>query len=726
MFGVYDILETVGQGGMGVVYRAHDTALDRVVALKVLKEDLRQNKQIAARFQREAEAIASLNHPSIVHIYSVGAVGRIPYIAMEFIQGAPLSAVMKRVKTLPWKRALHIAEQVAEALASAHEAHIIHRDIKPGNILIGANDHAYVTDFGIAKVLTAETQLTIEGSRLGTPHYMSPERCSKGDVSTSSDLYSLGIVLFQMLCGRLPYEASSPVDLIRKIVSEPPARLSQYLPDIPEDVERLVAFLIEKKPADRPKSAAYAAELCRRVIEGDPLFEDDGVAASIRDFRDTLPTPSSTTTTHIDSALGDARGLWARAVSAWSAVPASARLWMAGVCVIAAMAAAGRWTAKRSFSEFALGTIKRWDQSTDAWTSPSAPAELVPESEGVTVVRLRFPAHAVARIVPAGLAGFAVELAGRREGPAAIVVVHPDSSSVRVGIPRMGPGDALGGPRLLAGAKPATTASGPEEPYFFISAIHGLAILRGDAAFSDDSYGRPILNADDLRRVIGGNVTEIRGLVASEDGRELAVVVRADSAKGDQLIRVLLAGDAGRTELDPLLLDTAEIAAMVYGEAGDLFVAQKSSKSWSIVRIPPRGSGGRPVPLMEVTAASEEVITLSERGVLVRSTSHSGATAIEWREFSPGTAVDFGEATDAAITRDARWVVLSAPDRRGNAQLWRVNRETPAERRQLTFLAAGIGAGVELSRDGRYAACVAPTAELPGLILVSLEAAGRN
>ena len=187
MFGNYEIIETVGQGGMGVVYRAKDTSLGRIVALKVLKDDLRVHKPLVARFQREAEAYATLNHPNIVHIYSVGAVGNIPYIAMEFIEGGTLSVTMKRERRIPWERALKIAEQIAEALGSAHEVGIIHRDIKPGNIMLSADEHAYVTDFGIAKVLTAETKLTMEGSRLGTPQYMSPERCRKETGTASSD-----------------------------------------------------------------------------------------------------------------------------------------------------------------------------------------------------------------------------------------------------------------------------------------------------------------------------------------------------------------------------------------------------------------------------------------------------------------------------------------------------------------------------------------------------------
>lgn len=294
MFGDYDIIETVGQGGMGIVYRATDTNLNREVALKVLKDDLREHSAVVARFQREAEAYATLNHPNIVHIFTVGAVGKIPYIAMQMIHGTPLSQLMKKERRIEWKRALRIGIQIAEALSSAHSAHIIHRDIKPGNILVAPDDHAFVTDFGIAKVLTAETQLTVEGSRLGTPQYMSPERCKNEDVTATSDLYSLGVLLFQMITGRLPYESKDPIQLVRKIVSDPPHRMTDFMPELPEDVERLIAYLIEKKPGDRPQTAEAWVTLCQRVIDGKPMMEEDsGLETSLREFREgeTTPTP---------------------------------------------------------------------------------------------------------------------------------------------------------------------------------------------------------------------------------------------------------------------------------------------------------------------------------------------------------------------------------------------------------------------------------------------------
>ncbi len=720
MFGVYDIIETVGQGGMGIVYRAQDTALDRIVALKVLKEDLRQNKQVAARFQREAEAIASLNHPNITHIYTVGSVGRIPYIAMEFIEGATLSVAMKRVKSFPWKRALHIAEQVAEALACAHDSHIIHRDIKPGNILLGANDHAYVTDFGIAKVLTAETQLTVEGSRLGTPHYMSPERCSKGDLTPSSDLYSLGVVLFQLLSGRLPYEANSPVDLIRKIVAEPPARLSEFVQDVPEDVERLVAYLIEKKPINRPKSAAAVAEMCRRVIEGEPLFEEGSAASSMREYRDAIPTPSTVTTTHIDSALGEARGLWARVTSAWGTVPASARLWIAGVCVIAAMAAAGQWTARRTFGNYALGTVAHWDRSTAGWTDSVNPAEIAQESDGVMLVRCNFPGYTTGSIVPAGAAGFAVQLDQKPAGSSAILAIHPESASVRVGIPPGVVGDAS--PlHILAGSPPVSRHGRVNEPYFFTA---GREVLRADALLSGNSYENPVLHADDLQSATGGRVAEIRHAAVTADATEAALAIRSDSGRGDQIVRAQIGGDM-RSNPEPLLLNTLEVTAMAYDNYNTLYLAQKSNEKWSVITIPAGASSGRAATVLEVPAETSEISWLSGDGVVIRTHAGTSPSRVEWRTYAAaGEAWDLGEATDAVVAKNDEYAVVSAPDRRGNVQLWLLRKENGSgQRQQLTFLASGVGAGLELSRDGRYAIISGPVNDPPTLVLVDIAAA---
>lgn len=254
--GNFEILNAIGAGGMGVVYRARDVNLDRIVALKVLRDDLRSERHIVARFQREAEACAALNHPGIVHIYGVGKAAEVPYMAMELIEGRSLGEWLREHGAMPWQQALKVVRQVAEALGVAHEAQIIHRDIKPGNILIDKQGNATVTDFGIAKVLTAATKLTMDGARLGTPQYMSPERREDRPVTPASDFYSLGVVLFQMLTGKTPFDKTPHEVHPLSLPGATPRRLHEVMPEAPELLDRLVAWLLEANPRHRPQDSA--------------------------------------------------------------------------------------------------------------------------------------------------------------------------------------------------------------------------------------------------------------------------------------------------------------------------------------------------------------------------------------------------------------------------------------------------------------------------------------
>ena len=291
ILGNYELFEEIGRGGMGIVYRALDLSLDRVVAIKILRDDLRAHQSIVTRFSREAQAAARLDHPNIVQIYSVGAVDRTPYIAMEFVDALPLSAVMQREHRLAWRSALEIARRSPRRLR-ARTTLVIHRDVNRRTYC--STSAPRVRDrFGIAKILTIDDNLTIDGTRLGTPHYMAPERCKNGEVTTASDLYSLGVLMFQMLTGRLPYEASTPVEIIQRISAGPPARVRKYVPDVPEDVERVVAWLMEMDPKHRPESGHAACDAIDRVLAGRPLDTNEARATvAIEHFRKGLAADS--------------------------------------------------------------------------------------------------------------------------------------------------------------------------------------------------------------------------------------------------------------------------------------------------------------------------------------------------------------------------------------------------------------------------------------------------
>ncbi len=725
MFGVYEILETVGQGGMGVVYRAHDTALDRIVALKVLKEDLRANKQVAARFQREAQAIASLSHPGIIHIYAVGAVGRIPFISMEFIEGTTLSQLMKRERRIEWKRALHIAEQVSEALACAHDAHIIHRDIKPGNVLLGPDDRAYVTDFGIAKVLTAETQLTVEGSRLGTPNYMSPERCTNKEITPSSDIYSLGVVLFQMISGRLPYEASSPVELIRKIVSEPPARLTEHVPEVPEDVERLVAHLIEKKPSDRPRSAEQVAQMCRRVIEGEPLFEESAVASSLRAARDSEPSTSTGTTGLSDTSR--ITGPIATVRHWWSDAPATLRLWIAGAVAIAAAGGLGQLAAMQSSEGFARQTVSQWDRSTEGWMRTASPAEFTPESQGVTLVRVNLPRLASTRLFPVSMSDFVVEFDGPGgEGGRvrAVGLLASETLAMELVIPpRSVPGE-FNTIRLI-GAEPGASPAFSDSTAVFVSdgrvGLDGAwtpYVRRVDASLVNEDYGGPLLSAEDLPA--GGAVRTLESVAVAPSEREVAVVTGDGSSAG---FRVHLAPIAsGALSGTPRELGTAgpPVLAVRFAPGATILVARTSPGGGLNIRRfgPAEGDESVRYATQEGTA---QLADMTPSAAVVVSGA-AGTRKCVHVDLRTGATVALGAATAAALHSDGNTVLVIASDYRGNPQVYAVDVKAPDERRQLTFLTQGVGDIVAISRDGRFAAATVNLPDAPGLALIALDA----
>jgi serine/threonine protein kinase len=260
----YKILGKLGKGGMATVYKAHELSLNRVVALKVLSPRLSEDTEFIKRFQREAQAAAKLNHPHIVQIYAIGEEKGIHYFAMEYIKGKTLAHLKKEEGTLTAARAIPIIKQVAEALGEAHKVGLVHRDIKPSNIMMDASGRAKVTDFGIAYVAEAKTKLTREGSIIGTPEYLSPEQCEGKPLDGRSDIYSLGVTLYEMLSGKTPYEADTPVSMLMKIVQGNFLPLHQVNPNVPLPVRKLVEKMMQ---TDTQKRYANVDELLESLRE---------------------------------------------------------------------------------------------------------------------------------------------------------------------------------------------------------------------------------------------------------------------------------------------------------------------------------------------------------------------------------------------------------------------------------------------------------------------------
>jgi len=253
----------VGEGGMAEVYRAQDTLLGRAVAVKLLRPQYANESSFLARFLQEAQAAASLSHPNIVTVYDVGQDGQARYIVMEYVEGVSLKDVLLESAPLDTDRAVNIAIQICQAVGVAHRAGLVHRDIKPQNVLLTSGDHVKVTDFGIAIALSAPKGLTEEGTVWGTPHYISPEQAMGEEVGPASDVYSIGVVLFEMLTGRLPFDGESGVAIAMKHVQEIPPAVTEYNPAVPPELEAIVDKALSKLPEARYRTANEFAQVLR-------------------------------------------------------------------------------------------------------------------------------------------------------------------------------------------------------------------------------------------------------------------------------------------------------------------------------------------------------------------------------------------------------------------------------------------------------------------------------
>ena len=256
----YELEELIGGGGMADVYKAKDRLLNRPVAVKILHEQFKQDKEFIDKFQREAQAAARLSHPNIVNIYDVGVADGDHYIVMEYVPGRTLKDRIRQEGHLSVSESLRVAREIAEALAHAHANNLVHCDIKPHNILMMADGHAKVADFGIARAVT-ESTMTYSGNVVGSVHYFSPEQAKGTMITPKSDVYSLGVVLYEMLTGKLPFTGDNPVSIAVKHLQEEPVPVRQLDPSIPPVVEAIVSKAMSKDPEMRPTSAELVQDI---------------------------------------------------------------------------------------------------------------------------------------------------------------------------------------------------------------------------------------------------------------------------------------------------------------------------------------------------------------------------------------------------------------------------------------------------------------------------------
>ncbi len=299
----YEILEVIGTGGMAVVYKARCHRLNRLVAIKILRAEYTKDEEFRRRFHAESQAVAMLSHPNIVSVYDVSTTDDADYIVMELIDGITLKQYMEKKGTLNWKETLHFAIQIAKALDHAHSRGIIHRDIKPHNVMVLKNGSVKVTDFGIARVMSESNTLTKEA--LGSVHYISPEQAKGGQVDNRSDLYSLGVVMYEMTAGRPPYDGETPVAVAIQHINGKATLPSMLNPNIPGGLEQIIVRSMERNPARRyPSAGALLTDLDEFRKNPTILFDynnpntDMDAATRLqppkRDLDETMPLPKTT------------------------------------------------------------------------------------------------------------------------------------------------------------------------------------------------------------------------------------------------------------------------------------------------------------------------------------------------------------------------------------------------------------------------------------------------
>ena len=263
----YEILEKIGNGGMAMVYKAKCHVLNRLVAVKILRDEFTTDEEFIKRFSIEAQAAASITHPNIVSVYDVGREGNLYYIVMELVKGKTLKEIItEEGGPLPWKWSVNIAMQIASALETAHKNNIVHRDIKPHNIIITEDGIAKVTDFGIAKAVSNST-ITAFGTTIGSVHYFSPEQARGGYTDSKSDIYSLGIVMYEMLTGRVPFDADTPVSVALKHMQEEPIPPIEVNPKIPKAVNDIIMKAIRKDTTLRYQTATDMLRDLNRALK---------------------------------------------------------------------------------------------------------------------------------------------------------------------------------------------------------------------------------------------------------------------------------------------------------------------------------------------------------------------------------------------------------------------------------------------------------------------------
>lgn len=268
-FGLYQIVTPLGEGGMAAVYKAYQPSMERYVAVKVLARQLAESEEFVARFKGEAHMLAQLQHPHILPVFDYGQSEGYSYIVMPFLHSGTLADLMKtrRLSLLDIRR---IVSQIGDALGFAHARGMVHRDVKPGNVLLDERENCLLTDFGLARMIRDSSRITSAGTIMGTPAYLSPEQATDAELDGRSDLYSLGIILYEMVTGQVPYSARTPLAVVFKHVNEPLPSARALAPELSDALEQVLVKTLAKDPADRYQTAESFVRALQQAIPTDP------------------------------------------------------------------------------------------------------------------------------------------------------------------------------------------------------------------------------------------------------------------------------------------------------------------------------------------------------------------------------------------------------------------------------------------------------------------------
>jgi len=722
--GNYAVRALLGRGATGTVYLAKDTALGRLVALKVLLGSLARNPEQVERFLQEARAAAPLHHQNIVGVYEAGVREGVPFIAMEYVEGETLERFLRRNAPIPWQHAVDIAAQVGDALYCAHQGGVVHRDVKPANILLDRQGRARLTDFGIAGMQENQAQARTGNRFFGTPAYMSPEQCGmNGPISPQSDLFSLGVILYEMLSGKMPFAGHTTPALVHAIANETPLRLNSLNPSIPDDVARLVAFLLAKHPVERPASALEVRRIVARLQR-----ENGGGSALPEALRAYLMELAEPVVVRAETPMpgelrAAAKGLRVRAEDKhFEPVSAFAKVGMA-LLLLLTLAGAGYWNYVEAPVQIGPAPVL-----VAAGVSPGAAGEVWVDLPGEhwLVESIHWAgADAVVLVTVAGRPGTPVH------GSHGVLAITPDTGHVRNVASPTGPmtdpsAGAGGVDRYQVGMIPAMPPRQPFAGALIVPALMADVESDGGVLLAhrwDESKPRP----KPLLRFSTGRPRGETPVVLHPGGETVCLVRHAHIDASDELVEYN--ASTGSVQVVAAGLHGLEPSSLQYSPTGRFLayiVSPQPGRKELWVAEGGTAPSRAPYPLA-IGALGDAAFHPAEQLVAV-SRTEDGVSTVILVEMATGRIVDGPSpgriGKESWMPDGSRLIVLDDASRDSGRQLWAMGAMPPFARAEVLPLAGGVEQVASVSRDGRWCATASTGPDGPAVVFVPMWGGG--